>query len=233
MSEFTDGDVPQLDRVAEFDHTKVADEVLWPYIEERYGLDWREHGALGSPLILPYRGTTSEQSTDVEIVATAERDDVWHDGLLVGIELTVSRQLTGEYRDMVLRAMLNWRDRQNKTKGKLPLDRYSDDTGLLKVSVTGGYSINSNDELEITRFQSVTNPYGADIWTSQELELEDIELDDELGTYLSRQIFYQPEGDTMLQGYDMDEIQAGLIIAQASPLVLDALRRIRGSPLSS
>lgn len=232
MSEFSNGEIPKLDQLPEYDHIDVARNVLWPYIkEQRNGVDWTEHGVPGRTVLLPFRGKVDGVLVDVEIEASAEHDDIWSEKILPSIELTVYRHLVGAQREMVINLMTDWRARQGILFGKLPMDKYLRKLDSLEVKVFSRYEIDENEMLQITRAQAVSNQRGIDLWTSEELEFEDIEEDDDHSTYLSRQIYYQLEGDVLLQKHDLEEIETGLIVAQASTLVLDGLRAIKDRPM--
>lgn len=217
----------------------LADMVLWPLVDKKWGDDWRAHSFVGNELELTRRGNDMHGTLDMQLKAYCQNfesddvsdiDDPLYDPRLSTVSVTISRLLTDERKDMML--SLARGDNQRGIKSPL-LNVIEDDDELTALSVTK-YSIDTHGDLFVLTQQEIIDADGDPIWEhvnegehvdASDGDPEEVEEDDE-------DEYGEAGEDTMLlMDHDIELIESGLIVFNAPRSILRALQLIKSSPI--
>jgi hypothetical protein len=219
-----------------FDPAQLAETVMWPLVDTRWGKDWREISHLGNEMILANRGASDGDLMDVRLRSTTylgkEEDDC--DGVYNehGIDFEVEQHVTDERRDLIFAAA----NEECKGLSEFDVDEvnvktitsymfYTDGPHVIRnglvVEDVEGYGIWFKDLDDESRSFNIDQFDGKDIDddSEKEAEPEDEEEEDEEFPVL------------IIVEHDLEIIERGLKVFNAPQAILRALKVIKSNPV--
>jgi hypothetical protein len=163
------GELPEFDfnsvEQPYYDPEIIADEAVWPLVDELWRGDWRAEAFPGHVLHFPKSGMVAGKKVDVTI--TAEQSSAEEAGELLGeVEITIEEVVSGPERQFIIEAA---HDDDPELMKSL-------DTINLAVKQAVSYAFNTAGEAEIDIYRLIEDPNSKDpFWVMGVMTLVDDE----------------------------------------------------------
>lgn len=175
-----------LERVGQLPHydpEAILERAVWPTVNHLWRCDWREDARLGQNLAFPATGAFNNTLFDISLEVSCygmRREDL--DCSLLGHALTlaIKEDAPEEMRELIF---------HHASEVSPELTEALEDYGGLVVKKGVIYSFDTEEEAEITAFQSIDDTEGDELWVSDRLDehvIEDMDDEEEAADVLFR-----------------------------------------------
>lgn len=174
----------------------VAEQVIWPLVDDLSRRDWRQESIPGAQMTMPGRVIHDGAEIDVILIASAELDDDIDEDETVKIsfvELHIEEIRTGENRQLILGNALDEECAKYESVEDYML---ADHLGMLRdfdhddlvVKSSVIYSFNTEGNFTIDAYQRIETSHGNYLWTDSQETDEDDQKPEAVRRFLPRDI---------------------------------------------